>query len=426
MNSRSLFYFVYRNFAMPLMRALFYVLALFLPKIRLGLEARRNQPWLSPVTVKSPTIWIHAASGEFEYAKPVIARLKLKRPDLRIVVTYFSPTFAKAVHAFPGVDFATPLPWDTPSALKEFIASQNPSTLLIARTDTWPEMLRQAKENGLATCLFSATLPSNAGRVRSRLGRWMTRSTFSYIDHVFCVSQEDQESFARLGLGERASVGGDTRYDQVMERLQKPKPLKDELFSDHSPERVLVCGSTWPEDEAVLIDAASQLKQIDFVLVPHEPTSEHLLSLEAQIEARGLASVRYSTATTWPTNSVLLIDKIGILAELYQKGRLAFVGGSFKKTVHSVMEPLASGCFTFVGPLHLNNREAIEFRGVEIAPRLDAVTAVTNAAELVAKISNAPTASELQEKIRREIQARAGKSDLVVNWTISRTDSTKL
>ena len=419
MSSRTLFYFIYRNFAMPLMRGLFELLALFLPKIRLGLEARRNRPWIAKTQVTSPCVWIHAASGEFEYAKPVITRLKLKRPDLRVIVTYFSPTFAKAVHAFPGVDFATPLPWDTPSALQEFVKSQNPSVLLVARTDTWPEMLRQAKKSGLATCLFSATLPPNAGRVRSPLGRWMSRATFSYLDHVFCVSREDQESFARLGLGARASVGGDTRYDQVMERLQNPKPVRDELFADHPMDRVLICGSTWPEDETVLVEAMELSKQIGFVLVPHEPTPEHLASLEAQLKNRGLSSIRYSTASSWPQGSVLLIDKLGILAELYQKGRFAFVGGSFRKTVHSVMEPLACGCLTFVGPLHLNNREAIEFRRIKISADANAVTEVEDASELSDRLKGS-VGSEFQEKIRREIQARAGKSDLVVSWTLAR------
>ena len=372
------------------------------------------------------TVWIHAASGEFEYAKPVITRLKKQRPDVRILVTYFSPTFAKAVHAFPGVDFATPLPWDSRSALEEFLVNQNPAVLLIARTDTWPEMLRQAKEYGVSTLLFSATLPLNAGRVRSRFGRWMTRATFSYLDQVMCVTDEDQASFAKLGVGDRAQVAGDTRYDQVMERLENPKPLRDELFAGHEPQHVLICGSTWPEDEAVLIEACELAKQIDFVLVPHEPTPEHLATLEAQLSVRGLKSVRYSTATAWPAETVLLIDKIGILAELYQKGRLAFVGGSFKKAVHSVMEPLGCGCLTFVGPLYRNNREAIEFCDVMTgaSPALPAVSVAATAEELAKQLSSAQTllsadgTMRTTEQIKAAVRSRAGKSNLVVDWTL--------
>jgi 3-deoxy-D-manno-octulosonic-acid transferase len=407
--SRAVFYGLYRTVGWPFLRFAFGVASLFLPKIRRGLEMRSTAPWKSPSGLRGPIVWFHCASGEFEYAKPVISELKKTDPEIKVVVTYFSPTFAKAVTSFPGVDFSSPLPWDTPGALDDFIDAQRPSLLLIARTDTWPELLRSAKRRGLRTLLFAATLPENAGRIRNPLARWMSRALFSYLDGVFCVDASDQRAFARLGLSTRTRVAGDTRYDQVMRRLDSPKPLREELFSDARP--ALVCGSTWPEDEAVLIEVAKTQKLVDLIFVPHEPTEEHLAALEGQLHTAGLRSIRYSQAEAWPRETVLLVDKIGILAELYQKGSFAFVGGSFRKTVHSVMEPLACGSLTFVGPLHHNNREALEFKS------LGFVREVTSAEDFARQLGEASPAGAT-DQIRREIENRAGKSALVVDWIL--------
>ncbi len=236
-----------------------------------------------------------------------------------------------------------------------------------------------------------------------------------------CVSTADKEVFSGLGVGERAEVAGDTRYDQVQARLRAPKPLKEEMFTSNSCP-LLVAGSTWPEDEAVLIEVASQMRnQVRFVLVPHEPTPEHLADLQNKLQNRGLKSVRYSQADAWPDDSVLLVDQMGILAELYIKGAFAFVGGSYRKTVHSVMEPLAAGCLTFVGPLHHNNREALEFKA------LGGVIEAQNAAEFVTLLTEKLAAAHksgdenaMPQMLFREISRRSGGSERVVKWCIER------
>jgi 3-deoxy-D-manno-octulosonic-acid transferase len=428
--SRAIFFFIYRKFLWPLLYLVFRILGFFKPKVQQGLLMRRPSaptaplPWLNWPQAQKP-VWIHCASGEFEYAKPVITRLKNSRPDLNILVTYFSPSIAKSVKNFPGVDFACPLPWDTPRSLQKFISWHRPQALLIARTDTWPEMLAQAKKAGVPTLLFSATLPANSGRARG-IGRWMSRASFSYLDQIFCVSPDDRAVFASLGFDKVTNVSGDTRYDQVTARLLAPQPIRHELFKSADRNRCLVAGSTWPEDEAVLSEVARLLRdQISFILVPHEPTEHHLAQLESQFRDKGLTSVRYSTAASWPAGAVLLVDKIGILAELYQQGRFAFVGGSFRKTVHSVMEPLAAGCITFVGPLHTNNREAIEFRSISIEGNgetsLHCVESAENADVFALKLRAAvqlPLAK--MEFIRAQIKSRSGKSDSVVSWCLAR------
>ena len=411
---------VYRCIAYPLVLAAFGAVALASPKARRGFAMRWKAPWLG-VPERLRPVWFHCASGEFEYAKPVIRRLKELRPDVPVVVTYFSPSVAESAARFPGVDFAYPSPWDDPRSLSRFIERARPRALLFARTDVWPEMAEQARARGVPSLLFSATLTEASGR-SSIFARPLARLAFAPLDAIHCVSQADVDAFARLGFAEKCEVAGDARFDQALARLAEPKPVRDELFVD--PATTLVAGSTWPEDEGPLLEAARELRgRVKFCLVPHEPTEAHLAELESRARQIGLTTARYSQASAWPEGAVLIVDRVGVLAELYARGRFAFVGGSFRKTVHSVMEPLAAGARTFVGPRHANNREAEDFQKID-AGDLPAVVAVANGAELADAVRRALEAGpESPEEIRAAVRARAGGAvKYAVEWLSSRMD----
>jgi 3-deoxy-D-manno-octulosonic-acid transferase len=413
-----MFYVVYRCLIWPILYSSFHILGWFNKKIQRGLVLRERvdgrRPWVKLLPPAPPTVWIHCASGEFEYAKPVISLLKFKVPSVKIVVSFFSPTYADNIRTFAGVDWVVPLPWDTPRALGEFLDSYRPFALLIARTDVWPEMARQARLRRMKSVLFAATLTSGSGRTRG-FGRWATRASLDQLDEIYAVTDEDVAAFQSLGLTRaRVSRAGDTRYDQVLARLASPKPVKD--ISSERP--FLVCGSTWPEDEAVLIPALAQLSEtVCGVLVPHEPTAEHVSKLEDQVRSVGLTPVLYSNLglENLPPLSCLIVDQTGILAELYLKARWAFVGGSFRKTVHSVMEPLAAGCLTFVGPLHTNNREAVAFEKLRVDGALSMVTCVNSTDDLVNAVRAARDV-DARERVLSEVRARTGSSERLVQW----------
>ncbi len=367
-----IFSFLYRYLIYPALLSIFRLLALFNPKIKTALELRQNQnskpPWLLTSLSQRP-VWIHCASGEFEYAKPVINAIKLKYPQIKILITYFSPSVVESLEKYKNIDFFCPLPWDQPHALKEFLNHHSPRALLIARTDAWPEMLTQTKLLKIPSLMFSSTLSPSSSRM-SWVARSFTAWTLGNLSEIQCVSQDDFTCFKQLGLGHLTKVCGDTRYDQVIERLKHPKPIKDFLFRHAPNEKIFVAGSTWPEDEEVLLDiiAFSFRKKLKmkFVLVPHEPTSQHMSELKQKASAKGLEIEFYSELNQWSANKILVVDQVGILAEIYAYASLAFVGGSFRKTVHSVMEPLAAGCLTFVGPKHLNNREALFMKKISL------------------------------------------------------------
>lgn len=404
----SSFLFFYRFFFFPIFFLIFKLLSYTHPKIKKGFLSRKGSPWLHfPKSLCSP-ILIHCASGEFEYAKSVICEIKNQNPQSQVVVTYFSPTYEKQIREFPQIDFSCPLPWDFASTQKTFLKNLKPSQILIARTDLWPEFLNQANNFKIPVSLFSATLSQESSKLKNPFLKSYLQWIFSYIKHVYCVSPDDKISLSQIISEDKVTPIGDTRYDQVLNRIQNPKPLKKYL---QPKEKCLIIGSSWPEDEKVLFPIFSKVlqNQIAIIIAPHEPTPHHLLKIKEALLAFKIECDVYSSATFFDSQKVLIIDQVGILADLYSWATWAFVGGSFKKTVHSVMEPLAHGCLTYFGPYYQNNREAIEFYRLGLANSFQKDEEFVNSI-----IESQKNLSLKKEQILNEIKKRQGSSKVLV------------
>lgn len=389
-------------------------------------------------------VWIHAASGEFEYAKPIVR--ELKNQGVPVFVTYFSPSYKVNVVSFPGVSAACALPLENRAELRSMLEKVNPVALLIARTDTWPNMVRESYAAKVPILLFSATFYEGSKRTRF-YARFLTKATYHYIDEIQCVNHEDLRILLDLGF-RRAVVRGDTRYDQVIARLEQTKDSVEKKLPDGIThlmrEIVLVAGSIWEEDIEVLIPAIGSAqatfgnRQLTSVFVPHEISPRLIQLIQTKAKSHGLTTSVLSEIQKMPdeapsidgvdhrkSTDILIIDRVGILAELYLIGQLAFVGGSFKKTVHSVMEPLAAGCLTMVGPFHLNNREAIEFQNEMASSDFAAVVATKNSDELSRMVSSAVQSlvrlsshqkQLIRERIQNQVRLRGKATDAVIEW----------
>ncbi|CAN5561874.1 lipid IV(A) 3-deoxy-D-manno-octulosonic acid transferase [soil metagenome] len=429
----------------PLLLAVFGVLANVL-RLTPGLRAKTRKLWttwdiryvkgrpaflgIDPILFGgAQPIWIHAASGEFEYAKPVIREIR-ERSAVPILVTYFSPTYAENVQKFPGVTASCPLPLDSRDELESFIQHLKPKALLIARTDAWPNTVTAAHDHQIPILLFSATFHDQSKRLRG-FGKSLTRATLQKLSLIQCVTEEDREILSLIGVT-KTVVAGDSRYDQVLARLATAPSVtvRGQLSSARKVihDRALVAGSVWSEDLAPVVTASKATQERHphtLIIVPHEISESFLREIEATCERLGFAKSRIArlsklNAAYESALDVLIVDAIGLLAELYRLGEVAFVGGSFRKTVHSVMEPLAAGCLTIVGPLHSNNREAIEFQKERsTAYDIAYVTAVTDAAGFTTALTKAWTATETpghKAAVADQVARRAGATAHVVRW----------
>lgn len=308
-----------------------------------------------------PLAWFHAPSvGEGLQAASVLAALRRRRPDCQLVYTFFSPSAEKFARRL-DVDFAEYLPFDRPGDVELMLDALRPDLLVFTKLDLWPELACRAAAGGTAVSMVAGTVRPGSGRL-GWLARTLLRAGYEAVNLAAAISEDDGRRLARLGVRpERIVVAGDPRFDSVLERVSAV-PVDDPLLAYGAGAPTLVAGSTWPEDERVLLDAFARLHvhrpDARLIVVPHEPTAEHLAGMEREARRLGLpAPVRLSTATG-PV-PLLLVDRVGVLASLYGAGTMAYVGGGFGSAgLHSVLEPAAWGLPVVVGPRWQESRDA--------------------------------------------------------------------
>lgn len=298
---------------------------------------------------------LHAPSaGEWRQAEPVVRRLRASHPSWQYACTYTSPS-AEAVVSELLPDVHGFLPWDTPDRVGGLLDYLRPTVLTVIKLDLWPELAFQAHARGIPIGLIAATVRPGSGRLR-----WPARSilgrAYRLVDRAIAVGSEDAARLAALGVPpERVTEGGDPRYDGVAARIAG-------LHGQASP-MLLVAGSTWPEDEEVLLAAYASVRashpQVRLLLAPHRPHRAGFVRIATMAARTGLPSpIPWSETSAGAPLTVL--EQIGPLALLYGQGALAYVGGGFGRAgLHSVLEPAAWGMPVMVGPRWRESRDAV-------------------------------------------------------------------
>jgi len=375
-------WFVFYNLlAVPLLFAGFHVGAWFSPKIRAGIKGRssllnevgRQLRALSP---QRPRIWIHAASmGEYEQARPLIREIKQRLPETVIVLSFFSPSAFDHVQKSSSLaEVICYLPFDSIWRARRFLRVVQPDAGIFIRHDLWPNHLWLAKKQGAFLMLASASVHEKSLRHKPLL-RSFNRVLFDCFDVVGAISQEAAaglEKFVRRR--ERLFIIGDTRYDQVLFRSREKKLEGVLPPAWQDGQKTFIAGSVWPEDVAVALSAFAaakkQISELRMVIVPHEPTPAHLHEIEEQCKTLELIAAPLSHDQEGDAASVLIVDRIGILANLYGAGHVAFVGGSFGPGIHNVLEAAVHGVPVMFGPAMRNSAEAIEMLEAGISQRV--------------------------------------------------------
>lgn len=335
---------------------------------------------------------MHAPSvGEGLQARPVMHALRAAHPTWQFAYTYFSPsaqTFATSI----GADICDYLPFDRAVDADRVLDALRPSVLVFAKLDVWPVLVARARAKNVPVALISGTLAEQSGR----LGWWsqqLLHEAYAALNAVGAIDASHAERLQSLGVSTSATeVTGDTRFDQVAARaaaVDRSAPLLTALTS---PRSTVVAGSTWPADEAVLLPAwerivaaaASQSTERRarprLIIAPHEPTASHCEPIVQWAARQGLSMARLSEMSATPTDAdVILVDRVGVLGDLYALATVAFVGGGFHRAgLHSVIEPAAFGVPVIFGPRHHASREAhvlLDVGGASAAADSTALTA---------------------------------------------------
>jgi 3-deoxy-D-manno-octulosonic-acid transferase len=330
-------------------------------RARRGLQ-RRYDAWATEHRRHEPLLWMHAPSvGEGLQARPVLSLMRARHPGTQLAYTFFSPSAEEFSRAL-DVDFRDYLPFDSASATGAALDALRPRALVFSKVDVWPEFVRQAKRRGVRLGMISATLPEGSSR-RGGLAALVLRDAYAALELVGAVDDADAARLVELGVRPDAiSVTGDTRYDQVWQRASSVN-RQSPLLARFSGERLtVVAGSTWPSDEAQLLPAFMALRKahagIRLIIAPHETGPEYVEPLAA-LAGRCQAKVARIDQPGAESADVVIVDRFGVLGDLYALASVAFVGGGFHDAgLHSVLEPAAFGAPVVFGPRHQRSRDA--------------------------------------------------------------------
>jgi len=358
--------------------------ARFDKKLARGLDARRGlverlAAWgRAQRDSRRPLVWVHAPSvGEGLQAKPVLEALRAERPDWQLAYTYFSPSAERLAHTLP-VDVTDYVPFDRPREVQAALDALQPRALVFSKLDVWPELTLAAARRGVQLGLISATVAPASSRLRWPARQW-ARSAYRALHRVGTISEDDGRRLQLLGVrAEALSVTGDTRYDSVSERAERLDRAREPFARLAAAARTggggggggdgavftIVAGSTWPADEAVVLPAFADLLAQEpaarLVLAPHEPNPDHLAGIAHLGRRLKLPRpVRLSQLEHAGPAPIIVVDRVGVLADLYALGDVAFVGGGYHRAgLHSVLEPAVFGVPLTVGPYWTMSRDA--------------------------------------------------------------------
>ena len=324
---------------------------------------RRYAAWGRHRDLSRPLLWLHAPSvGEGLQARVVIDLVRSRRPDIQLAYTFFSPSAESFARSLP-VDFTDYLPFDTPGDAAAVLAALRPTALVFSKLDVWPVLVAEAARRGVRLGLISGSV-SEASSREGAIATALLYDCYAALDRVGAASETDAERIIALGADpERVAITGDTRYDQVWRKATSVDRQGGLLAPLTSLRPTLVAGSTWPSDEAVLFEAWPAVRRdihdARLIIAPHEPTTLHLAPIEDWARAQQLSLARLG-APGAATADVVLVDRTGVLGDLYSLATAAFVGGGFHGAgLHSVLEPAAFGVPVVFGPRHANSRDAV-------------------------------------------------------------------
>jgi len=325
----------------------------------------------------SQLTWMHCSSlGEFEQGRPVLEGLKLKGKNHKILLTFFSPSGYEIRKDYKGADWVFYLPMDSKKNAKKFLDIINPSLVIFVKYDYWYFYITECKKRNIPLLMISAVF-----RKSQPFFKWygsLHRKMLGCFTHFFVQDDDSLLLLEPVGLINKASVAGDTRFDRVAAIAENFEPAEAIVkFCGSSP--VLVAGSTWTEDDKIIKEALADIPELKLIIAPHEIHPEHL----QQVKTIFADSVFYSQLTTHnsqltthnsrltthnaqltshdsrlTTHSCLIIDNIGMLSRLYRYATITYVGGGFGKGIHNTLEAAVYGKPVFFGPNYKKFREA--------------------------------------------------------------------
>ncbi len=364
-------------------------------------------------TNHSPIIWMHCASvGEFEQGRPILEKLKSENANVKIILTFFSPSGYQACKNYKGVNAIFYLPMDSKKNAQQFLEALKPTVVLWVKYEYWFYYLQELKRRNIPTILVSGIFRDNQPFFKWYGNLW--KQMLHCFTFLFVQNEESKQLLSTINVNENVVISGDTRFDRVCTIAHNfiALPLIEKFCGDS---KVFVAGSTWEEDEEELIHYVKTHPQIKFIIAPHEVDEENIKDVQKEFPN----SILYSQLSTFnyqlSTIYCLIIDNIGMLSRLYYYADVTYVGGGFGSDgVHNVLEAAVYGKPVLFGPVYQKYIEAVDL--IECG----AAIAISDALHLEKCLDNLFFNTDEAEKMgyaaQKYVQENKGATDKIINY----------
>jgi 3-deoxy-D-manno-octulosonic-acid transferase len=332
------------------------------PKAKNWLAGRQNyfqklQAWKATLTPTDKVIWVHCASlGEFEQGRPLIESIKKNHPTIKILLTFFSPSGYEIRKNYNQADAVFYLPLDSKKNAIHFIEIIQPSFVIWVKYEYWYYYLTTLQAKNIPLFLVSAKF-----RESQPFFKWygnLYRKILKTFTHIFIQNDETSLELLHTINVTNVTKAGDTRFDRVAEIIQTKNILPKEITDFCVGQKIIVAGSTWQEDEELLVHYANVHPTIKFIIAPHDVDVDRISEVKKIFKtATTLTALQQGEKAT----QVLIIDNIGMLSQLYKIANITYVGGGFNSSgIHNILEAAAYGKPVIFGPIYEKFAEAVD------------------------------------------------------------------
>ena len=307
-----------------------------------------------------PRVWIHAVSvGEVTAAAPIVASLKRKRPEVKIIFSTWTETGQEMAKKFikDEVTFIY-FPLDIPVVVRKVINMVNPDVFVLVETELWPNFLHGCAKSRIKTLMVNGRISPRSYR-QYRLTGFFWKQILNGLDFAGMISGVDAQRIQAIGMdASKIQVLGNAKYDGLAAKVSPD--LREEItrrLNVRENERFFVAGSTHPGEDEIVINVYRKFRERypDFrlILVPrHIERTNDVINLLKQAGFHDVIRVsEINNGRPRNDESVIIVDVIGELFKVYSLASIVFCGGSLvPKGGQNILEAAAWGKVIFYGP----------------------------------------------------------------------------
>lgn len=338
-----------------------------------------DQKLIISETNANSDFWFHCASlGEFEQVNYLIKQIKNKFPSKTILLTFFSASGYEQKKDYPFADYIHYLPYDSYQEMNEFIDAFSPKIVFWIRYEFWRNCISLLNNRNCTLILLNGVFRPNINFIYKKY----ISSILKKFTNIYTINKNSQKALKKQ-FNINGNVLPDTRYDRMKE-VSETKFSDDKIETFINKEKVIICGSTWRNDELLLKKVITKLFDYKMLVIPHEVNQGRLAELIKIFPS----AIQYSKYQEYQNSQIMIVDTIGMLSKTYRYADIVYVGGGFDKVVHSLVEPLAYYKPIIIGKNITKSEEALTLVNEKIVNQIRNHTEFVNSVRELENTNN--------------------------------------